>query len=513
MAVSLGCHVQGVAPQIVDALDPESRYVGATKRQLRTPPNLVDGELDPLTPALMRDFRQFVRLWIRRNFEPIQFDADTSLEAWLSRTNYPEARKQQLRDANARCSLQDLVNEWGVRKKETRPVSHTKREFIVEPDEFKYPRVINARPDAFKAAVGPFTKLMEDVVYKNHFFIKHVPVADRPSHQADLFVPGDFVLATDHSNFEAHITARVQRACECQLYAYLLSQLPEGPGVASLLRNVCAAPQSTRGSGLVITEGLGCRMSGDMTTSLGNGFTNLMVMLFCMSRKIRQTEHRFLVDSDVRGYVEGDDGYFLVRLVPDVADFTRLGFRMKINVSSDVEGSDFCGMIFDSEELECMTDPFPVILKIGWTHAAEMLGKPRVRLGLLRAKALSLAYEFPGCPVLTSMSRWLLRATSNSAPIFDAGDEYWNAQVFAGRDREKVPPTRNIGHRSRLLFERRFGVSVHDQFVLEAYFDRKKGLSCIDHPIVTSRLRTCPALVRMWDDYVKFFPPNTPYVW
>jgi len=86
--VSLGCHIDGVAMPRPDLSDPHTMVAGTCKRYAT--------EIPKADPDLMVEFRAFVRDYVRKNYEPLAPDVDTSVQAWLEATNYPQWRKYEL---------------------------------------------------------------------------------------------------------------------------------------------------------------------------------------------------------------------------------------------------------------------------------------------------------------------------------------------------------------------------------------------------------------------------------
>lgn len=96
VAVSLNCHLKGAQCPKPCLDDPTTAQAGVAKRFISAPP-------EPKKPEpsrkLRRKFRRFVRAWVRKHLKPLDPSSDISLETWLSRTRYPEWRKNELREA------------------------------------------------------------------------------------------------------------------------------------------------------------------------------------------------------------------------------------------------------------------------------------------------------------------------------------------------------------------------------------------------------------------------------
>lgn len=86
---------------------------------------------------------------------------------------------------------------------------------------------------------------------------------------------------------------------------------------------------------------------------------------------------------------------------------------------------------------------------------------------LAKAKALSLLYEFPGCPVAQELGKWVLRCTVGVQPRWDLADQRW---TMRGIDiKEDQIHERAVVMASRVVVARKFGVSVAQQEGLEEW--------------------------------------------
>jgi len=317
--------------------------------------------------------------------------------------------------------------------------------------------------------------LIEEQVFKNPAFIKHVPMDQRPDYIIGmLHSEGAKYIATDYTAFESLFVEELMFACEMQLYRFMVGALPEGRGWMRLVEDVIGGVNVCRFRTFICSL-MAKRMSGEMCTSLGNGFSNLMFMLFLAQRK---------GCTQVKGVVEGDDGLFtMVGTPPTVEDFAELGLVIKADVHIRLETASFCGMVFDLEDRRIITDPRKVMATFGWTSKQYARCRPRKLAGLLRCKALSLAYQYPGCPVIAALARYGMRATN-----YVARSIHWKKLLQRkGMDsyqRERLieairHPIINceVGGNSRLLVEELYGIDVATQLKIEAYLDSLKEIT------------------------------------
>jgi hypothetical protein len=392
-------------------------------------------ELPQPSDASLERFAVFVEDWVKTH---VPVARHISFEEWLASTSYNEARKDELRRAYA-----DLRGGPPTERQCSHVDSFVKTESY---PELKNARMINSRSDAFKVFSGPLFKAIEEELYQLPQFIKHVPVPERPSVIMSLRRVGYKVFATDFTAFESHFTPRFLTVCECVLYRHCLSWCRD---VDVLCDTICGLNRTRTRSGVRVNV-RGRRMSGDMCTSLGNGFTNLMLALYIAHSK----------GGSLDGVVEGDDGLFVTNIELDSSDYAALGFTIKIERVLDPCEASFCGMIF-SESGEIVRDPRKFLQTFGWT-SSFVNGGEALMLELLRAKALSAVYETPQCPIVGAMARTALKKTRGVRPRF-VEDGYHACP----RDEQDLPDFAPSPD-TRVLFSVKYGVSVETQLLVEA---------------------------------------------
>jgi len=488
--ISMGMHVKGAACPKCNLSCPLTAKAGALKRYLCKPPQR--------SPGVLKGFREFVRNYIRLHFSPLSSTADTSVATWLGKTSYPDWRRREL------TVCWDAVgNIWDPERKGDyfKCMSFVKDETYVV---YKHARCINSRSDEFKCAVGPIFKLIEDEVYKHPAFIKHVPVPDRPDYIYNmLHTIGAVYVVTDYTAFESLFDGDLMRSCEFELYDYMTADLPEHQQFMGLVdrviggRNICSFKCFT-------TSVDATRMSGEMCTSLGNGFSNLMFMLYACYVK---------GCTNVKGVVEGDDGLFTMCGVPPTQeDFARLGLRIKLEVHEKLETASFCGMVFDLEDRKIIADPRKILATFGWTNRQySRLRASRMRR-LLRCKSLSLAYQYPGCPIVAELAKAGLRVTvdvSYEAVIQTInkarGMSSWEREAFLSM----MSDTRNVplgvvGQNTRLLVEKLYGITVEQQLQIENYLQGIIQIQVLDHPTIND------IMPQVWKDYYSSYSSVVP---
>jgi len=469
VAASVGCHWEGVHMPHPDCDHRQTKIAGVRKRAARRPPSA--------QMSLLRDFRLFVRGWIRRNMVKLAPDSNTSVEAWLAKTNYPEWRKAELLEKWNKINVQGFNS---VEEKLFKVKCFIKDECY---PEYKHSRGIYSRTDEFKCIMGPIFKLIEELVYENKHFIKHVPVKDRARLIVDsLFKEGATYLATDYTAFESLFTKALMESCEFELYRYMTSSIPEGGMFMQFCelvlagRNVCDFREIT-------VEVDATRMSGEMNTSLGNGFSNLMFMLFACHR----------AGSKCDGFVEGDDGIFsVVGVVPSSQWFENLGLRIKLEEHKDLSSASFCGIVADIHDQVNVSDPLKIVAQFGWVSSIYARSSDRKLMALLRCKSLSLLDQYPGCPIVQALAEYGLRMTRS----FDVRHLVLNSRMFTSYERDKYLRILSVGETAiragrrvvplatRDLMSRKFNVSSDVQILVEKYFEGLNRICPLNPPVL-----------------------------
>lgn len=485
--MSLGCHVEDASLPHADPTSQVGAMGGFVKRVAAAPPKI--------KPETLAKFRAFVKKYVRKHFQPL-YESEITFEDWLANVNYPLWRKNQLRKCWEEFEAKGLPSGGSGR---VRPLyrckSFMKDEFYAE---YKWPRTINSRSDEFKCLVGPIFKAIEGKVFARPDFIKRVPVDERPSYIYDrLWRAGARYIATDYKTFEASFTSELMEACEMELYSYMTSNIP---GNRLWLHHVKEAMLGE--NECVFKDFVGhvpaTRMSGEMCTSLGNGFTNLMVTLFVMEN---------FGTEEAKGVFEGDDG--LIRVdgeVPTKEAYAELGLKVELEVHTQLSEASFCGLIFHEAVHDNVADPVETLTRFAWAPAQYRASSRRVLDKLLRAKALSLAYSYPGCPILQEFANAMLRLTSHikdSHALWQSmkgASQYEVEQIFVLMRKNSAPVSRPVSMLTRELVESKYSITIARQLELEAHFRSMTAVSPI-------KLAETPSL---WKDYYSVYAEDVP---
>lgn len=411
----------------------------------------------------LKRFSKFVTNYLRENYSslpPMPY-CEGIVQHWLSLTkSYNTHRKQELMDVFL-DRFQSSGSHPILKPSDYYCKSFIKREFY---EDYKHPRLINSRSDAFKVVVGPYIKAIEEEVYSNPYFVKGQRIDLFPDKLVRL-LGSPCYLETDYSSFESGFHPEYVRVCELELFRHFLYK--NNRHIYSIIERCYG--HYVKGQWVPRPEKcyndeyrfkvIGTRMSGDMWTSLANGFSNLMNMLFLISET--GVDWR-----SIKGHVEGDDGLFALPgpLLSD-RDFASLGFKIKMQYGGDLSHTCFCGNLFDPDEVKLIVSP-EQISRLGWTCSSNYLYvSEKKRLELLKAKAMSAYVTGKHTPILAVLCHRLLQLLKDKHHLFDGVNAWYEKQALELYQEPAAAPV--ISMKSRLLYFNNFGIPVEEQLRLE----------------------------------------------
>lgn len=485
---SLGAHVSGASLPHPCPGDTATTAAGAAYRvgrEIKRPPNF------------RAEFRQFVTDWLEKNMTPLSVETDTSFQTWINGTPYTLARKEELRRK---------LEESGLDLKKEVPAKYLRCKSFMKDESYptwKHARAINSRSDEFKALVGPIFQAISDKLFALPWFIKKIPINERPQYIIDhLLRTAEYYVTSDYTSFEAHFTKELQEDCELLFHQYMVKNIAEGDAWLKLIKMAKTGMNVLEFKNFII-ELEAKRMSGEMDTSLSNGFSNLLFMLFLMFKA---------GCTNVKGVIEGDDGLFVCTGNPPNPElFEQFGLTIKMEKTNDLNHASFCGMVFDLDDRTNVTNPIEELVSFGWTTAQYARSKPSVHMNLIRAKALSLAYQYPACPILTKLAYKMCQLTAsydsaafvkkNSSRAFNLYELEMVMKAHEYFDKNKL--NREPGVRTRLLVEQLYGVTTADQIKIENYIDSLEKIQPLKCPVIDKYLD------KSWVDYYSTYTTYT----
>lgn len=448
MAANLHWYYEGACDIKPDDNDLASQLDGVKHR--------VGGKTPPINQATLQKFKWFVKDWIKDNLVPLEAETDVSVETWLKESPYPLARREE---------LQGIYDKWYEGLLTGRDVDFERLESFIKDEFYHCPktfRTINSRLELFKCLIGPTVHQVEKKVFKLPYFIKQIPVAERAQYIMNYLDANERVFGTDVSAWEGSMSREIMEACEIQLFDYMTKNLPTNHSFMTLYRQLLLNNKLCF-SGF-IAEIIARRMSGEMSTSVGNGFTNLMLILFTA----------WMERTTVKIVVEGDDTLFTC--IKKLTDrFCReLGFNLVMEEFDAINEASFCGLIF-SDVKHTIRDPIPALLKFGWCTQQYISSNDKTRMQLLRAKALSLKCEMPNCPILGPLADRMLTLTKGicvkkSIQRLARYMSLYKRNEFLDAIKDfkttwHVPA--NVTPQSRFLMEKLFNIPVDAQVIIE----------------------------------------------
>lgn len=516
VGVSLGCHVEGGAAPHGDLKYVPNTICSVLKRIVADHPKR--------DKDLFKWFVESTQDWIASNIEPIPLSENLNIDSWLDNSNYDSKRRSQLRKVGASIGVDEeyIISRVERDKRSTEVHFFTKDEVYLN---YKHVRQIYARVDEYKCVVAPFFHRVEEDLYKRPEFIKHIPTQQRAKYVLDWVAqgstePGERIfVSTDYTAYEGHFDPPLLEGIEGALYRRYASASPRLTKIVEFHQRVtCGINRCVSKRSRVDIRAK--RMSGEMCTSLGNGFTNFAV-------------HRFItrvigLDPFSRCVIEGDDAvYSFVRnrklcehgiLRPDrgCGDcelksrlrakgiligwvrgvcspheatlhgllqglYTGLGFNVKIEFKDVLPKAGFCSMFFDSTDLIIVPEPMKKLLSFGWAGGKYYRSSGKKLRELLRGKALSLLAESRGVPILQSCAVAHIRLTHGSHYRID---DFWQRQKMKDSLLTPLP----ITPQTRNLMHELHGFSVEEQMELERWFDSMTAISAFNHPLLISKL-------------------------
>lgn len=460
-AVAIG-PIINTNPTIVNYRSNNNQLRGMLKRVAHGP--TFDG-------FLFQQFKAFVQKELSA-YEPLphqDWDLEFVNKEWLDvAKHYNESQKSMFRFLFQKFVENQHSSE--THKNLYACNSFIKREFYAESKE---PRIINSRSDMFKVVVAPYIKGIEHAVIYNKHFIKGKAPQERVVRMQEILDRFKFVAETDYSSFEGSFSWNIQKYCEASLFKHMLSnnlhvwKIIE-PIYAFNSRNKCVFANSRQY--MDVAQFSGSRMSGDMWTSLANGFTNMMLFKFVVDYNARLK--RLPIDYDF--IVEGDDGFLAFNVMLDLAPIKDLGFQLKIVSGTDLNDLSFCGTCLGPDATP-VPDFWRTIEKFGWSFDDHIIDhyhdKPtKAEMELLYAKALSLQAESEGIPILQPLALKCLEL-SHVHKLAQRYITYYEEHIL--QLSTYVPVAKPITQEMRVFFADRFGVSIEDQLKIEDYIGRQ----------------------------------------
>ncbi len=453
VSLRLPISLDAAAPIIPNPAPTPNKVGGILKRFCRDP---------GLNRKFLRGLRAFTLRWCRKNLRSFTKSDDLSFETWIDGTDYPQSRKEQLKIIYGEISKNHFRKNSRHHSRCTKVKSFVKDESY---PEMKYPRMINSRCDEFKVFSGPIFDAIGKKLGERPEFVKYIPVVERPRYLFErLQGRGRKFFSSDYSSFEAHFGAEMMKNCEFILYNYMTRGLnADMRDRMTIIMSVLAGENDIRFKDISMTL-KATRMSGEMNTSVGNGFSNLMINLY-------MAELHGCGETTI--CVEGDDGIMTFQYpenAPTEADFKANGLIIKLIESDNLADLSFCGQVFDPDDSIVLTEPFDALVNFGFSRKLYIKAGRALQLQLLRARALSMLYQYNGCPMLTAFAcrvAYLTRNITIRRSLLDKVEQYKRSILRDALKLHVDPIFPSATAPCRVLFARLYGVEIGDQIAFE----------------------------------------------
>jgi len=407
-------------------------------------------------------FMTYAKLVMQLHFKPISEAVVPSFEKWLSTSSYSEGRKRQLRQA--RADLKAFDHAFFKNK------SFLKDEVYGKAAQ---PRSINSYSDSSKAYLGPTMWAIDKAVFKSPWFVKGSDPKTWPERERNLF-GNNPVMCTDFSSFEAH-----HRGVYAELGRFWILHMIRGCGKATFRRVVSQMLLSFNECDYGNVKVTVCEtlMSGALWTSSLNGVLNLLLTSYLVgSAKHPELSPEHLAEIMplfYRGLHEGDDGICSTAPVPEQL-IAELGLALKYEYHPHFSQAGFCNVYCLPDGSETITDPRKVLRNFFSLSMKYSKMRESKQMALLKAKAMSILYLYPACPVVSALARRVLvelRGVDETWAVTELTS--WHATLHASAKRTKpwLVPTR-IEETARVLVESIFGVTVAEQLRVESHLER-----------------------------------------
>jgi len=484
MSKGLGCCWLNSKLPIADVKDTPSTVLGGVKRCFEDVP--------PIGGDYLKKCNRVVRRLLNK-LTPLDPDTDLSLEHWLKQTTYPEHKKNKIRKAYLEFTG-ELEASCRTYKSFVKDESYTLPKFC---------RMIQGPSNLIKALFGPIIHAMEkSLIDQCDFLIKGVDVSDRPQYIQEKFAKiKENLISSDWSSFELQHQRADMSAIENRVFEHMASKLYDCDYYIGIMWEFFKAKLKLNFNDFSAVMKKLIRCSGDMWTSIWN----------CISNFIRMNAAIELCGGyNVECIVEGDDGLFSFDgKCPDEDFFLSINTRVKFKVEDALNEASFCGLIYGLNTRKVVTNPLAVLSDFGWSSMSYVKSNDAKCKLLLRAKALSYAYQFPGNPIITSMCRAVIRLTSAKGIrrlIHRGNFSEWERSLLLECLRHPVIMTEPTLE-TRVMVERLFGVPVSTQIIVENKFN---NLTAIPNYMSFPELEVLTDLA--WVDYASNFIVNKPYL-
>lgn len=460
-----------LVPYVFDTSHPHNQVACALHRAGR---KLPEGE-----EPVLKDFVAYAKKFIITHFEPLEDRELVDFNEWLEKSNYSPAQKLRLRGIRA------------AGLKHGKQIDHIdgflKNEMYMKFDT--QPRGIFAAGDESKVLLGPLIHSIDHKVMMtsrlSKFFMKGKDPMLRPEILMKAFGLRP-VMGTDFSSFEAHHRKQLMEVG--RFWIMHMARNLNNDRMSNATRRVIARMLS--GVNIVQfrdieIELVECLMSGAMWTSSLNGVLNLLIMSYLTMRSKEPDtaieELAVRAFEEFNGFVEGDDGIAETGIVNE-ALIKGLGIILKFDYFPNFGEASFCGIVCDEEAMVNLSDPKKFLAKVFTLDAKYEDARDSIKLGLLRAFALSTKYALNNCPIIGPIAHHICTLTASvDATCRSSEMDMWQRNLLKSATEKKVWKMEpDVSYLSRIKVEKIFRISVADQLRIEREFCAVKRIGPVE---------------------------------
>lgn len=362
------------------------------------------------------------------HIEPIKhidfLSHDAMDEYWLNATSKYNLKQKQ--------HFHDLLDEYvsqGPKSDFFGCNSFIKNELY---NDVKFARLINSRSDTFKAIIAPYTKLIEERIFVDTFpnnFIKHHDPEWVSQRLINLLNNNKQIYETDYSSFESSFGETILQV----EHHFLHHMLRNNPEILPIIQKIYEKKNILTSRLGITTTVKGTRMSGEMWTSLCNGFMNYLLVTFVAARSNISCDF----------IVEGDDCAVAFSGIPNYDVVERLGFRLKLNTAQHVNDISFCGIKVRSDG-KPIVDIMWTLHNLAYSRRREIVDQKETRKFKfkehLACVLLSAYYRCRYTPVLNKLFYEYIKKIDISLDMCKYYLNYWQFSKVCEHDFSDIPP-------------------------------------------------------------------------
>lgn len=335
---------------------------------------------------------------LRFHSAPVPLDYQGAIRVIeLLKKTQPKAKIMKLR-AVARQIPWESLQRYGLKA-----VPHSGTQLFIKdegyPDGTKPPRLISFPQEGEKLLMSMAFYHIMHPMFSSAYCTKEVPEHLRPRVIENRLseLPNKFVA--DYTSFECVPNKLLMQLGEHRVLRQLV------PREYHFLFDIIE-----RGGTLTHRSGVAMKTpavqySGRYTTSLSNTIRNKLLMdAVALSLGV-----------EYRGVYEGDDS--LTAWPSHITEEKITDALGKLGVAAEIAGVDrigsagYCSMYWN-EKYELVCDPIKVLATFPFS-TSQLASSPANSADLLSAKAMSLAYRSPGCPIVSAVVRRYIKSTGS----------------------------------------------------------------------------------------------------